>query len=202
MRSSQPPRGATWLLEKFAPKNDALTGDLAEEYCRGRSSGWYWKQVLSAIAVGFISDIRTHKLLALRAIALGHATIYLLFRWVEGPLTGAYFRFLFSHGLRRSSAWWQHLSFYPPTFAPLICLAVSGWLVARCHRPYKQAMVLVYLLSLELLFLPDGFRLAVDAIGDRRFLPSFVEWFIFQGVLTAVAVLFGGLRVRPRSASS
>jgi len=190
MRSSRPPRAATWLLEKFARKNDALTGDLTEEYLRGRSSGWYWKEVLSAIAVGFISDIRDHKLLALRAIAIGWATIYVLF-WVEGLLQRGYLGFLFSHGIR-FDVWWRHYYFYPVMLVPLICPWASGWVVARCHRGYQQAMVFVYLLSLELWFLPNGFRLTVDALEDRRFLPYLVEWLIYA-VLTVVLVLLGGL---------
>ena len=190
MRSSQPPRGATWLLERFAPNNDALTGDLAEEYRSGRSSGWYWKEVLSAIVIGFISDIRAHKLLTVRALAIGWATIYVLFR-TEGLLTGKYLGFLFSHGIRYD-AWWRHYYFYPIILVPLICPWASGWVVARCHRRHERAMVLVYLLSLELWFLPNAFRLTVDTFGDRRFLPFLVEWLV-NAALTAVLVLFGGL---------
>ncbi len=51
MKSSQPPAVATWLLLQFASEQnrDALAGDLIEEYRRGRSESWYWRQVLIAI---------------------------------------------------------------------------------------------------------------------------------------------------------
>jgi len=66
MRSVRPPSAATWLLHKFG-RNEALSGDLLEEYSLGRSDAWYWRQVLVAIVVGFGKEVRTHKLLALRA---------------------------------------------------------------------------------------------------------------------------------------
>jgi hypothetical protein len=51
MKSSQPPRVATWLLKHLwtGPYSDALAGDLIEEHQRGRSESWYWRQVLIAI---------------------------------------------------------------------------------------------------------------------------------------------------------
>ncbi|HUN83395.1 MAG TPA: hypothetical protein VMU48_03410 [Terracidiphilus sp.] len=49
-----PPRVATWILEHFAlaDRNEALAGDLLEEFRAGRSNRWYWRQVVSAIAIG------------------------------------------------------------------------------------------------------------------------------------------------------
>ena len=51
MKSSQPPAFATWLLKHLCSGQytDALAGDLVEEYRRGRSESWYWRQVLVAI---------------------------------------------------------------------------------------------------------------------------------------------------------
>jgi preprotein translocase subunit SecY len=47
----QPPAFATWLLTRFAEGNDALVGDLFEEYHRGRSGAWYWRQVLASVGL-------------------------------------------------------------------------------------------------------------------------------------------------------
>ena len=44
------PRLALALLEHFVPENVPLTGDLIEEFERRQSSGWFWWQVLTAIA--------------------------------------------------------------------------------------------------------------------------------------------------------
>jgi len=59
---SNPPRSAIWLLRHACPgsHNPALTGDLVEEFHEGRSRGWFWKQVLIAIAVGLLGEIRQH----------------------------------------------------------------------------------------------------------------------------------------------
>jgi hypothetical protein len=60
VRSSKPPALATWLVEHAIPgeKNEALAGDLLEQFSQGRSTGWYWRQVLAAIAVGFSRELR------------------------------------------------------------------------------------------------------------------------------------------------
>jgi hypothetical protein len=60
MKSLQPPSLAIWLLEHLMPggNDDALAGDLLEAYSQGRSAGWYWRQVLVAIMVGFSKELR------------------------------------------------------------------------------------------------------------------------------------------------
>jgi hypothetical protein len=59
---SHPPRSAIWLLRHACPgsHNQALTGDLVEKFREGRSHGWFWKQVLIAIAVGVLGEIQRH----------------------------------------------------------------------------------------------------------------------------------------------
>ena len=56
----RPPLIATWLLRHFADpyRRDALLGDLHEEYERGRSTAWYWRQVSVAVLAGMISGAR------------------------------------------------------------------------------------------------------------------------------------------------
>src|SRR4051812_30602650 len=53
MSRREPPSLATWMLEHFTfgYRNVALSGDLHEEFRAGRSAGWYWRQVTSAIAI-------------------------------------------------------------------------------------------------------------------------------------------------------
>ena len=62
MSHADPPPIATWLLEHWTPGrlNDALAGDLLEEFRSGRkdrTGPWYWRQVLTAIAIGWLSEI-------------------------------------------------------------------------------------------------------------------------------------------------
>jgi hypothetical protein len=59
MREMNPPLLATWMLEHIAPGpgNEALAGDLLEEFRQGRSVGWYWRQILAAIAIALSNVI-------------------------------------------------------------------------------------------------------------------------------------------------
>ena len=59
MTLSKPPALATWMLEHLALgcDKDALEGDLLEEFGHRRSVGWYWRQVLMAIFVGFSKEL-------------------------------------------------------------------------------------------------------------------------------------------------
>jgi len=51
---------ATWMLEHLTPppRNESLSGDLLEEFQSGRSAGWYWRQVVSAIVVRLFNKSR------------------------------------------------------------------------------------------------------------------------------------------------
>src|ERR1700761_5975660 len=61
MKLKDPPKFAVWLLEHlpFGSKNEALAGDLLEEFRRGRSVVWYWRQALMAVVLGLANDLRT-----------------------------------------------------------------------------------------------------------------------------------------------
>ena len=97
MRSSKPPRVATWLLEHFrsGSRNDYITGDLMEAYQCGRSRAWYWRQVLTAITVSFCQEIMSHPVLALRAIAIGWAAWFLYYDGIGPRLMGPFVRRFF-----------------------------------------------------------------------------------------------------------
>jgi hypothetical protein len=51
MKDTTPPRLAQALLHHFTKGRyrESLEGDLLEEFCAGRSSGWYWRQVICAL---------------------------------------------------------------------------------------------------------------------------------------------------------
>lgn len=65
MKPRIPPKIATWLLEHFGSgrHNESLTGDLVEEYARGRGRLWYWRQVLSVLVASLVRTVQD-KLLA------------------------------------------------------------------------------------------------------------------------------------------
>jgi hypothetical protein len=64
MSRTEPPFVATWMLERLtaAERDEALAGDLLEEFRAGRSIGWYWRQVITAIAIGWTRSIYEHRI--------------------------------------------------------------------------------------------------------------------------------------------
>lgn len=60
MKQSKPPALAAWMLEHllWGGRNEALAGDLLEEFQRRASVAWYWRQVLGAILASFSSELR------------------------------------------------------------------------------------------------------------------------------------------------
>jgi hypothetical protein len=68
---NDPPRLAIWLLKHACPvrENEALTGDVVERFCEGRSAAWVWKQALIATAIGIPTQIRRNWPLISYAIA-------------------------------------------------------------------------------------------------------------------------------------
>lgn len=89
MRHENPPAVAKWILEHLVPgkKNDALAGDLLEEFRCGRSSLWYWRQALAALMVGFMGSMRANWLAFVFAFlwALPASALWIeMIRWQSG----------------------------------------------------------------------------------------------------------------------
>jgi hypothetical protein len=72
------PRLASLLLERFAPGNEALHGDLDEEFSGGRSSAWYWRQVMTAIARQGPLAVRARGLVAAENFVTGIITLAMI----------------------------------------------------------------------------------------------------------------------------
>lgn len=70
MRQINPPLLPAWLLEHVTPGgvNDALAGDLLEEFRLGRSRLWFWRQVFAALAIGLLKNLRGHSPLMAYAV--------------------------------------------------------------------------------------------------------------------------------------
>lgn len=85
MSTAQRPRLASWLLRRFVagPQRESLIGDLDERFVSGRSSLWYWRQVVSAILVGVVRDLRQQQRLAIGSVMLTWAIVIV---WVESTL--------------------------------------------------------------------------------------------------------------------
>jgi hypothetical protein len=82
MRPTDPPAIATWMLEHLtlAGKNEALAGDLLEEFRLGRPRSWYWRQVAVAITLGCAKGLRNQWL----------AVVFAALWTVSDPVFGFY----------------------------------------------------------------------------------------------------------------
>jgi hypothetical protein len=112
MKSSKPPALAAWMLEHLmlGGANDALAGDLLEEFQRRRSVGWYWRQVLGAILASYSNELRADWVMVWTIVftlawAYGlYASLYPVFPLtasVMSPLTD----FLLLHGYYGTAIW-------------------------------------------------------------------------------------------------
>src|SRR5438105_6318689 len=139
MTPTEPPKIARWLLAQFgcSSNNATVIGDLDEHYRNGRSATWYYRQVAIAIVVSFVSEVRSHKWLTLRALVTGWG-VFVVSRYGFDMTR----RLLFA--LAIWSRLWRHnwIITVPPE--AVLSGILAGWLVARLHRQNQKAMVLAY----------------------------------------------------------
>jgi hypothetical protein len=195
MRSPHPPIVATWLLEHLRSDgaNESLIGDLTEEYGRGRSSGWYWKQTLAAIVVSSRDEVRAHVLIAMKAMFTGWAAQF-IFQFVAVGLLSRLHLWLplyhklpvfLGYGIAASLTW---LALWTPVWI------ASGWFVGAHYRSHLASTVLVFstsVLAWNLLRLPWTIRPLFHTTGDSRLLPQlFVE--LMNLTLPSIYIVLGG----------
>jgi hypothetical protein len=210
MSTTSPPRLATWLVEQLVsgPKRESLVGDLAEQYEHGRSAGWYWRQVLTAILVGTARDTRAYKRLATGAALI---TWLIVILWVEStwrlyiwendkwfytgkPSSGLLFEFWVPFGGGLPLVW-------------CIGSAVTGWASARLSDGNRAAMIAASVLAQVPLSLwwTRGFWLYGQFpvwVSPRFWVPNCL-WAAVVLIGMPISTILGGLwdadeqRVRP-----
>jgi hypothetical protein len=145
MNSSQPPRLASALLERLAPVDPALIGDLEEAYRHGWPRTWYWRQAVAVLMKSSVRDVRAHKLAALRAALVGWVVLAVMFIPLGDRTAEALASALW--GWKRQVAY-QDLVWWPfqisAIFVSYLGFAVSAWAVARVHRTRPGPMLLAY----------------------------------------------------------
>jgi hypothetical protein len=193
MRSSLPPKVANWLLERF-DVDEALIGDLAEEYGRDHSRAWFWRQTVVAVIKKGAVDVRSHKLLAVRAVVIG---------WMVASLVGWTTKQFVIPLLQGSWSWRSEVWLDAQLGFPIIPLpflmttaigaVVTGWVVARSHRPQAMSMLLIYMASL-LLFQVGGFVNSFER-GLRSFGGVYGLAFnsVFPFIVVPACLMLGGL---------
>jgi hypothetical protein len=141
MTLPNPPKLATWLLERLSSgyHSESLAGDLFEQYVRGRTRSWYWRQVLIAIFVArkravaprLLNTVRRvfFHLLAEVSVVLGVVTII-----EESRRT---------HAVREM---WRPA--FTGTVALLAAMALLGFMLSRRNFGFKRRTALInYLIA-------------------------------------------------------
>jgi hypothetical protein len=170
---------AVWMFERVGV-DVGLAGDLLEECSRGRSTIWYWRQVLIAVWISVWGAIFDNKVLVFRAVATGYAVNAVwLFLWRNFLHLGLPERPTFSI---EAIAYLSIL---------LFTQAVTGWIVARTHRSRAIPMVFVFVIWLVLWYLGGTFSEA-SSIGPPQF-GAYLAWYLAPISIEAVGLLLGAI---------
>jgi hypothetical protein len=130
------------LLNHLTHDKEYLAGDLIEQFRAGRTRLWYWRQVLLAIAVHAAADIRTYKLLTVRAAIVCTAVLlawvnstHALYLWVSHQWVNAW--------ANESRAWTVNWHYFGGHLHLVWCVgaALSGGLTVRLHRHHLAATI-------------------------------------------------------------
>ncbi|MGB7266143.1 MAG: hypothetical protein WBC92_11570 [Terracidiphilus sp.] len=129
MIRQEPPPLATWMLEHLASgdRDEALSGDLLEQFRAGRGGGWYWQQVLAACAVSWSNSLS----------ARGSALLFALLWSALAPAWHAAIE-----GIKSPPGIEHGWSMLGPL---MLLLALAAWTVL--HAAFLWAGILVYQLA-------------------------------------------------------
>jgi hypothetical protein len=218
MTPKHPPRVATWMLKHFGsgPNNDAVLGDLAEQYRQKDSAMWYWRQAMKAIPVSFFKEIRGHKRIAARALLTGWGMWILYVTSIFPHITPFFFGGSFGVyieprdpigtawtllsapvGVQASLA--RPFSFVFAVALPLIVWAMCGWLVARFHRAQQTGVVLLFAGSVLLMDLLLSGRFILHVRPPAAWLYVFVGHLAANVAASVLGILLGGGLLRDNS---
>lgn len=196
MTSPAPPKLAAWLLyhQVHGYWAESLVGDLTEEYAQGRGDGWYWGQVLQAVARSYYQALRLHGLRLLVAVAAGWCAL------VVGIAILDQLWPVVQHGLSALTGTLPTQQpeardpVYDVAWALLAgCIDVMvGRLVVRIYRPHPRFVAAVFVLSILAYRVPVIYGLVLGAFEDSKHARLLTQ----ETVLTVFWMLcawFGGL---------
>jgi hypothetical protein len=193
-----PPRLATWLLQRCGIR-ESIVGDLLERFRQRPSRVWFWRQALVTILFDLLGQIRDHKLVVVRAVAMGIAIVWFM-SWIMNPLLIAFWKFVWNWTVENNLETARAL-IPGPWLQPsprAVVWFFSGWIVARTHRPYGVAAVfalgVAHVLAYWLLY--AWFQFALDAIirPPLNTLASSAYWLTMQCSLLFIGGLMGANR--------
>jgi len=200
MKRSAPVSVIVWLAER-ALLDDALVGDMLEAYRRDGSRLRLAREFVGAIGSRIFSQANDHRLLAIRAIALGW-----LLQIGLGAVTRSSLMYL-AHWGYSAELWLDQLLGF--AVLPPLVLATNvagslliGWLVSRLHRPYGPSMTMLYVGAL-LLFMVGGLVNSLPRMMTWESAPTIAFQTAFSLVVIPACIMTGAFasaaRSRPQS---
>ena len=168
MTRTQPPRLGTLVLQRLGPQNDALAGDLAEEYRAGRSATWYWWQVVAAVVGGATRELWTHKWLGVHVVAayvgiqafLGYVWRILWFRTTLSSQVQEFSDAVWGPSDPLVNAPYRWISIV----AAVPVMTLAGWVLAKLSGSQRGAAFLLNSVVLVVLNVPRVVFLTTMAI--------------------------------------
>lgn len=188
---------AAWLLSRVGgseTSTGSLTGDLLEEYRRGRSAWWLWTQVFATIAIIAWQEAWAHKLAGMGGIVTGFASLWCFAALATLSLTGVGF----PHAV--DWRWPQGLVILSVGFGYGV---ISGWIVGRVHHVHRVAAVFGFLASAliaPIIELPLLYWLA-PSVFFVTVIPMLPMALVATYIAAPVAILIGGFWDPPRQPS-
>jgi hypothetical protein len=208
--NARPPVLATWLLNHLASgeKSESLIGDLIEQYQRGRSSAWYWRQVVTAVGGSFVVQAWLHKWLAIGVVGLNLLLPYAYMRFVShwvAIVDRAWYPQFINWLLKTDlDVIWRmtyrfHLWALTGTVVWCALLALVAWALVRSFPRHRGLVLTVFLFSNVGQCMPYLRVALVDWVRD----PGNPIWFFsvlcfatFAFIATPLSILWGGRTAR------
>jgi hypothetical protein len=191
MTFKQPPLVAMWVLTHLSRPNHALAGDLIEEYQRGRSRAWYWRQVILAIVASFFRDVQSHKLATLQAVFTGFAAFEVLGRLAIGPAMRG-LELLIQIRTPPPPGSWSSIYMYVGIGLWVAAAVCTGRLIARLYGTQRAAMILANVVFLLAWNTPEWVRLVGNMLENGRY-AAYVCNSMAVFALISVGLALGGL---------
>jgi hypothetical protein len=165
MNHRNPPRIATWIFEHLRPAgcDEALAGDLLEDFRNGRSAGWYWHQIIAALAVEWSQSAWQQRTSLLFAAA-----------WSVGSPSWVLFDFRFRDLLWHTSFIW----YIPPWPWRFICFLVLELV---------EAMLFISLGALAYVMF---YRLVFGKLHFRRLGPGLLWGAVVYALAGTICTIF------------
>jgi hypothetical protein len=185
------PAVATWLLTRIAPSTpESVIGDLQEEFETGRSTGWYYRQVLRAIGTATFRQATGNTLLTVRALFVGWICFWIFLTYVYLDYVVGFCvspdEWLFVRGVADIRSWWPNIPAQLTYTIASLTFGGVGWIVGRFHAREAVLIFAVTVFANNLSWVMQGFKHGWWHEG------SLTSMFIALAVIP-VSILVGGV---------